>query len=368
MTKEQEAIELVKSCWGELGVWASNDRYKHQCWTRDFCMTIFPIMNNPKSPLFEKNLIASHLEQIIKYQAKSGKIPILFLDNEKEFLKSKINKAIKDGKMSFMLQRYLDDELYDLTPNTRDSEILFIIAAMEFVNTSQEDFNPIFLNRIRYACKNALNYLENYVIKDDYLIKGGDWRDARIDLDDKQILTNAVHLYRVYQLMEKPDKAESVKQILQTKFWNGTYFVDYIGINDFDILGNTLCIQFGIATKEQTESIFQYAYDNLRTPFGYKFADTFLPPLSVEEQQIMNKHKAVIWTFISGFMIKVMLQFGSEKWKTIATEDIKNWDKQTGFNEWYDIEFGKGYGSKNQVWSACLYLAVKDIKQINDNF
>lgn len=362
MSKHDDAVNLIRSCWGNKGVWASSHRYKNQCWTRDFCMTIFPLMmdkNSNSNELFNIDLVGKHLCNIVNRQQKNGKIPILFLDDEMEFLKMKIEKSIKDGKLTFMLERFLDRKLYDLTPNTRDSEILFIIAATEFtdnVNCSSQ------VNRqFNYACVDALQYIESIADHDLGLIKGADWRDVREDLDDKILLTNAMHLYRAYQLMNHNDKAANIKEIIQANFWNGTYFVDYLGTDDFDILGNVLTIKFGVATTDQIESIFNYAYENLRTPFGYKFTDIFLPALSEEEQKIMDRDNAVIWPFISGFLISTMLEFGSDKWREIAREDFSNWNKLKGFNEWYDIQSGDGFGSENQVWSACLYLQVEKL-------
>ena len=131
-TKTKEAITIVKNCIGDHGVWASADRYRHQCWTRDFCLAtsyLFIYHDVLKNP----NIVVNHLVNLSKKQNYDGKIPILYLEDVNAFLRDKIKKSISAGKISFMLERYLDDDLENLTPHTRDSEVLFIIAAKSLI-------------------------------------------------------------------------------------------------------------------------------------------------------------------------------------------------------------------------------------------
>src|SRR5439155_856587 len=146
--------------------------------------------------------------------------------------------------------------------------------------------------------------------------------------------------------------------------WNGKYFIDYPSMekniscsNNFDILGNSLSILNDIASEEQIESIFRFVMD-LATPFGFKMTDTFLPALNLEEKELMQNHKAVIWPFTNGYMLDAMITKGTSNWQSIAKKEFSKWEKLIGFYEWYDIEKGKGYGSIDQVWSAALYLRI----------
>jgi hypothetical protein len=390
--KVERAISIIRRCIGEKGVWASSGRYRNQCWTRDFCIaTSFLFMHNPD--LQNINLVLSHLTNIAANQKSNGKIPILFLDNEKEFLKDKIEKSIETKKISFMLQRYLDNSLDDLTPHTRDSEVLFIITVCELLLCSLSTpgllKNPstvhTFSNLLLAACS-ALKYIENNILTDG-LIHGADWRDVRIDLDDKTVLTNACLLYRAYDLLSEVcahDKikqiyvdtgyhrifnnefienallhkksAEKIKQIIQNDFWNEEYFNDYPSANKFDLLGNSLTIIYGIASKEQSELIFNQAL-LLSTPFGIKTTETFLPPLNEKEKTVMDRDNAVIWPFTNGFILNAMIMTGG-RWIDVAKKEFSKWCNLDGFYEWYDIVDGQGYGSVDQVWSAALFLRV----------
>ncbi|AYV85771.1 MAG: glycogen debranching enzyme alpha-1,6-glucosidase [Satyrvirus sp.] len=360
MSKNQEARNIITNCIGKNGIWASDDRYKYQCWTRDFCLAIFPVlMYDPN--LQSHNLIMEHLRKIVDRQNSNGKIPILFLDNEKKFLEEKILRSIETGKISFMLKRFLDNEIEDLTPHTRDSELLFIVATCEFLNYiyKNEDYMRKHFQVVcdmQSAVRRALSYVENYLLKDG-LVAGADWRDVRTDLDNKNVLTNACLLYKAYKMMNEHKKAANVQKHIQDKYWNGTYFVDYPGNKSFDLLGNSLAIMYDIANEDQAENIFNFVL-TITSEYGIKTCETFLPPLDQTEKIIMERDNAVIWPFTNGFMLEAMIYKGG-KWLNVAKNEFDKWSqKLAGFYEWYDIKDGNGYGSKNQVWSAALYLRV----------
>jgi len=290
-----------------------------------------------------------------------------------------------------MLKRYLDDDLDNLTPNTRDSEVLFVITVCQYlIKCAQESINipKEFIQNKKYdelvqlyqGALNAMAYIENNILSNG-LIAGADWRDVREDLDDKTILTNACFLYQAYKLMDtlstecetdpkyfhNQNKMKDIVNLIQTKFWNGFYFNDYPGCQKFDLLGNSLVILYGIANESQTESIFNYVTTSVG-PHGIPTAETFLPPLNEKERQVMKRDAAVIWPFTNGFMLEAMLASGNQKWIDYAINEFNKWRQLDGFYEWYDIVDGHGYGRRDQGWTAALYLRVNDsIKKIMTN-
>jgi hypothetical protein len=293
------------------------------------------------------------------------------------FLLEKIEKSIEKGKMSFMLKRYLDGkfELENLTPHTRDSEVLYIITLCEFLlSESASALTDVEYKKLSGSALNALNYIKT--ISTDKLILGADWRDVREDLNNKPVLTNACLLYKAYSMVYKKEESLEIKKILNEKYYNGTYFVDYPGSDSFDILGNALAILYDIADSTQTENILNYV-KSITTKFGVKMCETFLPPLNDEEDCIMIRDKAVVWPFVNGFMLLAMIHHAKktqsidieksdidkkekekENWHDFAKIQFENWICLDGFYEWYDIVNGKGYGSPNQIWSAALFLRV----------
>ena len=377
-TKTKHAISIIRSCIGEKGVWASNNRYANQCWTRDFCIaTCHLFLHNHL--LENLTIVEVHLNNLMLKQRSNGSIPILFLDNEKEFLKNKISKSIQIGSVSFMLERYLNDKLEDLTPHTRDSEVLFVIAVCDYLLCyCQINGDTIKSNshhhtyQLYNAAYKAINYIESNITI-NRLIHGADWRDVREDLNDKTVLTNACLLFQAYKLFSvvqmkfnggimwalTKEKAFYVSEYILQNFWNGTYFIDYPGTNNFDLLGNSLAVLFFLTNDDQKESIFNYAM-TLSGPSGIKTTEIFLPPLNQKEKEVMERDSAVIWPFTNGFMLEAMLCSGMNKWIDVAKKEFIKWENLDGFHEWYDIVDGNGYGSADQVWSAALYLRVKD--------
>jgi hypothetical protein len=358
-TKIDDAEKLIRACRGSKGMWASTGRYRHQCWTRDFCIaTSYLLMHYPALQSLET--VFHHLYNTATRQKFDGKIPILYLDDEMEFLRDKIEKSLAARKISFMLKRYLDRDIENLTPHTRDSELLYIITASEFLDAAKRQnyqINEVAKNMISSARILAMDYIEKNLLVDG-LVPGADWRDTREDLNDKCVLTNACLLYKAYTALSMRDKATQIKNILQEKFWNGEYFIDYVGCDNFDILGNSLAIIYGIVDNSQTNSIFEYAVANIQTEFGFKMSDTFLPALDEKERTIMERDKAVIWPFTNGFLLDAMLTHGGTKWHGFVESQFAIWSERKGFYEWYDIVEGNGYGSVNQTWSAALYLRI----------
>ena len=76
---------------------------------------------------------------------------------------------------------------------------------------------------------------------------------------------------------------------------------------------------------------------------------------SKEEAETMNRtpQHSIIWPFIHGFMILALVKEGKiDK----AKEQFEKWNQLVGFHEFYDPKTGKGGGSRDQLWSACLYI------------
>lgn len=366
-SKKEEALQVVRTCIGQKGIWASSERYRDQCWTRDFCMATSWLFMHHKD-LVDLELVYNHLNNLASRQKSNGKLPILFLDDEVAFVKKREEREKKDGKTPFMLKRYREGELENLTPNTRDSEVLFVITACEFflrINGFESN-QKYYL--IYQAIQRAMEYIEKNILTNG-LIHGADWRDVREDLDDKTVLTNACFFHRAYELMRdmakqfKTDaysleqKRQMVLDKIQSGFWNGIYFNDYPECEKFDIFGNALVVLYGIANIDQTESIFNHV-KKISGPCGIPTFETFLPPQTEKERQVMERDKCVIWPFTNGFMLNSMLLSGDKKWISYATNEFKKWEKLNGFYEWYDVVDGEGFGSPNQVWSAALYLRV----------
>lgn len=277
----------------------------------------------------------------------------MFLDHTVRWLTIKIWNSIRNRRISFLLKGYFSTQgIGQLSPWTKDSEILFVVGIMKYVAHTGDQ---VFLEANRKSISAALEYVEKNLMKDD-LVFGGDWRDTRPDLDDKFLLTNNCFLFQAYTLIGERAKAERVKIAIHQKLWTGKYYRDYIGVDDFDTLGNALAILFDIAPREYFSAILESA-EALDTPYGYKLNGVTLPPKSKEETEVMLKTNqfGVIWPFIHGFMILAAMKASAHD---VAVRQFKKWSNLNGFFEFYDPLTGKGHGSAEQVWSAALYLRI----------
>ncbi|VBB17993.1 glycogen debranching enzyme alpha-1,6-glucosidase [Yasminevirus sp. GU-2018] len=397
--KAKQAESILQKCLGDTGVWASPDRYKYQCWTRDLCVGLIPYasLNIDNKPFTHsvKLKIKTQLLEISKRQSDKGQTPILFIDNEKKFIRDKVNKSIATGKTSFMLDRYLDDQITDLTPHTNDSEILFSTFAYEFIDAENCTCTYKESEQIMNSIIKALEFVERTSVGG--LILGADWRDTRTDLADKIVLSNTCFLYRMYCIGQRGEASEDVLDTLQGRFWNGEYFNDYVesdvgavdkietgcdetkesnrGLcsDNFDLFGNSLAIIFQIGTPEQTKSIIRYAKKHCRKAYGYSTLGTYLPALNTDEADAMKKDKNIVWPFVNYYFITarlvyLMTSIAPNCKETLSPEDLDMVNDLLedfidlvhldDFYEWYGSDSTKGYGSSGQMWSAVTFLTV----------
>lgn len=346
--KLQQARDIINGCIGPKGVWASPTRYKYQCWTRDFVIATEEALLN----LGNVDIIKIHLDELAKHQYKDGRMPIMFLDKPLRWLALKAWHSVKSQRMSFLLRQYFSsDGIGQLSPWTRDSELLYLLGVARYASFMND---KAFLIKHSKHIKAALSYVEFSLKKNNGLICGGDWRDTRPDLIDKFLLTNNCLLYQTYRFLDERGRAHDLRTDINVHFWTGSYYRDYVGVEDFDTLGNAFAILFDVAPQDRWTSIIESA-EALDTPYGYKLNKVTLPPKSKEEIAVMLRTNqfGVIWPFIHGFMILAALKSGRVE---IARRQFQKWTELDGFYEFYDPTTGKGHGSSDQVWSAALYL------------
>lgn len=348
--KSEEAKSIILACIGKNGVWASSFRYKYQCWTRDFVIATEDLLLE----WGDDDIVKKHLENLAQHQYADGRMPIMFLDNTFKWLLIKTWNSILNRRISFLLRGYFSkDGIGQLSPWTKDSEILFTLGITKYVTKIND---PKFLVEHQEKIKSALSYVEKNLMQDG-LVSGGDWRDTRPDLNDKCLLTNNCFLFQAYKLLGEAEKAEQLKHNINQKLWAGTYYRDYLGVDDFDTLGNALAILFGVAPKDYHTPILSSA-EKLDTKYGYKLNGVTLPAKSRAETEVMLKTNqfGVIWPFIHGFMILAATEAGAID---LALRQFKKWQSLDGFFEFYDPLTGRGLGSAEQIWSAALYLRVE---------
>lgn len=343
--KINKAWMILEQCFGEKGVWADPTRYKYQCWTRDFVFAVMPVL----LALGQNDIVRTHLENISKRQRPDGKIPILFLDRVLPFLTDKIKRSISSRKISFMLRRYLAGQIENLTPGTKDSEILYLVGMYEYAERTKDQS---LLVKYSECVRKALAYIEVNLMQSGLVI-GCDWRDTmHVELGDKALLTNNCLMYRAYILMREEEKAEKLRLRINEWFWNGSSYIDYMGNDRFDPLGGAFAVLFNIAPEERYASLID-SFHSVDTPFGVAIKCRHNPVNADEKEVIERTDGVVVWPFVVGFTSMALRKM---KEYSFADKELRNMTALPGFREWYDPATGKGYGAIEQLWSAVLLL------------
>lgn len=371
MEKRNLAIDIVKSCIGSHGVYADPTRYNWQCWTRDFGIAILPVI-----PLKERDIARKHLEHLSGLQRENGQIPILFIDpdHEKEWVDEKQRKSAEQGRPSFMLSRYQAGELWNLTPGTRDSEIIYIIAMHEYAASLDAQEKSAFLDKYKNHIDKALGYIETVLLQPNGLVKGCDWRDTmEAELGEKQLLTNNCLLYKAYVLLGLDEKAARLKGNILRQFCPEGKFLDYLPVGPNgegsrpDPLGLSFAVLFGIADELRHFEIILSQLKSVDSPCGVTIQCKHNPLDEKEKAMIERTNGVVVWPFIVGFTILALQRMvygrslsSHEALRQSARDFMyEQFDKLRGldgFREYYDPADGSGYGALKQTWSAALYI------------
>jgi len=352
VTKMKAAVKLIEGCISPegVGIWASRERYAHQCWTRDFVLAAAPALRL----MGREDVVSAQMTQLIAQQDANGKVPILYLDDPVAFLKAKIDRSIQEGKWSFMLKQFFEPgSVENLSPWTKDSEFLFAIALLEHADVPTKTDKGL----RNLAIWKALTYVSEHLMADG-LVLGADWRDTNTWLHDAALLSNNCLLFHAFQHHGWTSAANELKEQINRAFWTGTGYRDYLGVESADTFGQALGVIHGVIPPDRYQAVLE-SFARLHTPRGYLSNNCRPNPTTPEERKLLRlkrmKQSFVIWPFIHGYAVLALLKMGEPK---LAERAFREYTDLNGFWEYYDPETGKGYGAKEQLWSAALYLSA----------
>lgn len=348
INKSQEALRILTSCLSSgNGIFASPDRYQYQCWTRDLALAVAPLLLELGNP----EIVKTHLRNLSERQRPNGQIPILFLSDEQEWRKKKVAER---GANSFMVGRYDKGELWNLTPGTKDSEILYVIAMHEYANATGDQS---LLLEFADVISKAMTYVETHNLNGDGLAVGADWRDTmEVFLSNRALLSNNVLLKRAYDLLGDRQKSEAQRERIVRHFWNGATIADYIPDGDRpDPLGIALSVLCDVMPPDRFEQVKDLLL-SVDTRHGVTIKCIHNPYADGEKEVFQRTGGVVVWPFVVGFVVMALQKMG---YANEAQSLFKKLEDLEGFYEWYDPETGRGWGAKEQLWSATLYLRAK---------
>jgi hypothetical protein len=313
--KKSQAINTINMCLGPKGFSASGglSHYNYQYWTRDMCYS-FPALNMLGLTYNAKQQI----DQIIRF-IKNGQVPTLFFEFPRRFSSSP----------------KFTDQL--------DNELLMI-------NLLQHLKMDDFIQKI-------WKYVESQIGKDGFLY-GRDWRDGMSIYKNKASLHNQVLLYHVYQ----KEKKEEFKKRVFEKFWleDKNHYADWISkegnrSSHLDVLGHAMALIHDFIPESRIKTI-EKSIAGASTKYGYVNIYPRYPCYDCSWWGLIPKNlyqNGGIWGLVQGHMILALLHLNQiDK----AVDQFWIMTKWRGFNEWYDPKTGKPKGSRNQLWTAALWL------------
>ncbi len=328
-------------------------------YTRDLMISILGIAVTENQTLIESMRIV--LDTLAKNQTEKGHIPSLVHDS-------------KDLGAS------------DTTP-------LFLMAVAIFRKiTGCSDF-------LEHAVKKAFLWLEYQNPSDLYLVAQqptSDWRDEQwvmgyglyvnslvyIDLSLFGNYDRADHFRKEMERFiitdSRPSSHAHEGLAVKHKPYYALWSYKIYNSDRFDLLGNSLAILSGLASRTRAISIISWVEKSCaemrsRDELKGGLAPNFFPYINPGDTDWRERyasfnlpgdyHNGGIWPFISAFYIAALVaveHFSLAEQKLIelshAIKKSRDIKVDFGFNEWLKAQNGQPHGQDWQTWSAALYL------------
>lgn len=263
-TAYEKAVVTLRDRYDPLGILAGKDHFS-DLWARDFCFAGLGAL-----ALGDHHAVQRGIETLIAFMKDDGQIPLRV--GQKHFLLKYMGFHAKVPQA-----RYIDDKGHSVAV---DNNSLFVILAERYISQTG---NLDFLHRHYQSIKRAMMW--NFTQDSDYdlLMEEGyfaGWADS-LKKEGKVLYTNVLHCQAVHafsrlckQVSSEDEShfnqvARDISDRIQTTFWNGTYFIDWVTAShrqeSFSSEGNVLAIIFGVATQDQSRKIQNYMTESRLT-------------------------------------------------------------------------------------------------------
>ena len=274
-----------------------------------------------------------------------------------------------------------------------DTTPLFLFGLALYRKSANQ---PEFLDA---AAHKALKWME-YQSPDDLVMVSqlptSDWRDEQWVMGYGLYVNTLVYAYLVlygeresagqlHALMNRLEVQGEAKNpheheglVVPSKPYYALYSYKLFHSDRFDLLGNSLAILTGIASRDRALDLVAWVEAECEAMRNRKELAVDLPPCLFPyilrqdpdwrpRYEQYNRpgeyHNGGVWPFICGFYVAACVAVGRmdiAKRKLLAlAELVKPWhENQTewGFNEWIKAQTGLPSGRDWQTWSAAMYL------------
>lgn len=274
-----------------------------------------------------------------------------------------------------------------------DCTPLFLMAAALFRQaTGQSDF-------LHAAVRKAVTWMEYQSPSDRVLVAQlptSDWRDEQWVLGYGLYVNTLV--YTFLRLLGHGDRASRLREmmggftikadrqhrhvheglVLKYKPYYAMWSYKVYCSERFDLLGNSLAILSGIASRTRAKELVSWIEPECRAlrkneDLAVELPPNFFPyirpgdpdwlPRYERYNQPGEYHNGGVWPFICGFYIAALVAAGrprlAEKRLLALTHLVRPAraaDVEFGFNEWCRAQDGTPQGQDWQSWSAAMYL------------
>lgn len=203
-----------------------------------------------------------------------------------------------------------------------------------------------------------------------------DWED--IIANRGHVLYTNVLWFAALELGRDIKHAHLVREALNGFLWSQEkgYFKPWHWKQEhgdwFDTVGNCFSVAFGLADKEQTESIFRYIDENrVDKPYPIRVMHPPIQPGDRDWREYYRTehelnlpdqyHNGGIWPWVGGLYIASLVRAGRvekarEELYQLALANKLGREGEWEFNEWLHGITGEPRGSANQAWSAGMYI------------
>ena len=328
-------------------------------YTRDLMISSLGVLTSGNEKLLKA--WRKTLEMVAKNQSRLGHVPSLAHDPE-------------------------DRGASDCTP-------LFLMAVGLFRKvTEQSDF-------LEDSVRRAMTWMEYQSPSDRILVAQlptSDWRDEQWVLGYALYVNTVVYTY--LRLFDQHERASLLREmmghftikadrqqrhvheglVLKYKPYYAMWSYKVYGSERFDLLGNSLAILSGIATRTRAKELVSWIEAECKAlrkneELAVDLPPNFFPYVRPDDPDWMPRysrynqpgeyHNGGIWPFICGFYIAALIAAGryrlAEKKLLTLTHLVRPArvaDVEFGFNEWCRAQDGTPQGEDWQTWSAAMYL------------
>ncbi|MBU0929456.1 MAG: hypothetical protein KJ623_00080 [Nanoarchaeota archaeon] len=306
------SLKSLRECYSDHGIIAGKRKFDDY-WARD---ALFAVLGS--LAVNDQSIVRSTLNLFLNHQNTKGQLPRR-IDRTYVGLKY---AGIKIKRKS-LSPRYTNSLFL---AKSLDQNSLFVIAVLSYIKKTRDyEYLDRNFSKIKAAMdwnflhyKNGLIYEGLFANWEDTVIKRG--HILYTNVLNYGALMAFVDLCKLvnYNYSEYKEKAESLKELINERFWNGKYYKSWISKKEdiFCSAGNILAILYNIADEKKAVLIQKYIKSNLNgvsLPSSYPRHNLWRYPLPQHIKRTVDYHGGFSWLWLGCLNSIALLKMGMKK-------------------------------------------------------